>query len=276
MSKFEKLIEYVVNEDMTKARELFHDLCVEKSRGIYENLLDEEELDEAEDAIDESSDEDLDDTDELDEGFDDEFGDELPIEDFQTDIEADEAGVESLGEMGGEDDMEDRVVDLEDAMDELEAKFSEIVDGGEYGDDEEGEEDLGMEFSDDEGEDDFGDEDEDEDEAEEDEFEESAEYVREYTEKVTAPTGSQEVGKGGTSVQDAGKSPVAKSGKGSIKLNTGDEKGASAVSSGSFGDGMSPDKVGKKLGKGPKTAAPKPTTKEKGADSKSPVAKSRK
>ena len=46
-SKFEQLIEYVINDEEAKAKELFHDIVVEKSREIYENLMDEsEELDE--------------------------------------------------------------------------------------------------------------------------------------------------------------------------------------------------------------------------------------
>ena len=266
MSKFEKLIEYVVNEDMEKARELFHDLCVEKSRDIYENLLDEEDLDEADEEIDESdedldeaeevdeSDEDLDEAEEVEEGFmdedDDEFGDELAPDDMMSDIDADEGGMDM--DMGAEEDIEDRVVDLEDALDELEAKFSEIVDGGEYG--EEGEDDMGMEFDDEEeegGEEDMG---MDMDMEDEPEMEES--MVREYTEKVSTPSGSKEAGAGG-SVGPVGKSPVAKSGKGSIKLNTGDESGASDISGvGSFADGMDPKVVGKKVGKGPKAGAP--------------------
>ena len=46
-SKFEQLIEYVINDEEAKAKELFHDIVVEKSREIYENLMDEsEELEE--------------------------------------------------------------------------------------------------------------------------------------------------------------------------------------------------------------------------------------
>ena len=40
--KFEQLIEYIINEDETKARALFHDIVVEKSREIYENIIAEE------------------------------------------------------------------------------------------------------------------------------------------------------------------------------------------------------------------------------------------
>ena len=46
MNRFEQLIEYVINDDEQKARELFHDIVVEKSREIYENLMNEENLEE--------------------------------------------------------------------------------------------------------------------------------------------------------------------------------------------------------------------------------------
>jgi len=45
-NKFEQLIEYVINDETDKAKELFHDIVVEKSREIYENLMNEEEMDE--------------------------------------------------------------------------------------------------------------------------------------------------------------------------------------------------------------------------------------
>ncbi len=38
MNKFEKLIEYVINDETAKARQLFHTIVVEKSRNIYEAL----------------------------------------------------------------------------------------------------------------------------------------------------------------------------------------------------------------------------------------------
>ena len=46
MSKYEQLIEYIINEDEAKARELFHQIVVEKSREIYESLIDEQDLEE--------------------------------------------------------------------------------------------------------------------------------------------------------------------------------------------------------------------------------------
>ena len=42
-SKFEQLIEFVINDEQEKARELFHDIVVEKSRSIYESMMAEEE-----------------------------------------------------------------------------------------------------------------------------------------------------------------------------------------------------------------------------------------
>ena len=63
MNRFEQLIEYVINDEEQKARELFHDIVVAKSREIYENLMqEEEELDEA------KHDEELDEAEEMDEG----------------------------------------------------------------------------------------------------------------------------------------------------------------------------------------------------------------
>ena len=42
MNKYEQLIEHILNEDEQAARALFHQLVVEKSRDIYESLMDEE------------------------------------------------------------------------------------------------------------------------------------------------------------------------------------------------------------------------------------------
>lgn len=44
MSKYEQLIEFIINEQEDKARELFHQIVVEKSREIYESIIDEEDL----------------------------------------------------------------------------------------------------------------------------------------------------------------------------------------------------------------------------------------
>jgi len=47
MNKYEQLIEFIINEQEDKARDLFHQLVVEKSRDIYESLIDEEDFDES-------------------------------------------------------------------------------------------------------------------------------------------------------------------------------------------------------------------------------------
>ena len=69
--KFQQMLEFLVNEDRAKAEELFHEIVVEKSRSIYEGLLEdeEEEVDESDDEeVDESDDEEVEeDTEELDE-----------------------------------------------------------------------------------------------------------------------------------------------------------------------------------------------------------------
>ena len=48
MNKFEQLIEFIINDEEAKAKELFHEVVVEKSREIYENLMKEEEVTEEE------------------------------------------------------------------------------------------------------------------------------------------------------------------------------------------------------------------------------------
>ena len=48
-SKFEEMLERLVNEDRAGAEELFHEIVVEASREIYQSILeseDEEDLDE--------------------------------------------------------------------------------------------------------------------------------------------------------------------------------------------------------------------------------------
>ena len=42
MNKYEQLIEHIINENEEAAKELFHQIVVEKSRDIYESLMDEE------------------------------------------------------------------------------------------------------------------------------------------------------------------------------------------------------------------------------------------
>ena len=152
-SKFEQLIEYVINDEEAKAKELFHDIVVEKSREIYENLMDEDaaELEEAEE-LDEESTHDEDDKAEkagekvtkdieyddkkdkkMDESMDEMMSDQDPIDA----VEAEETGMD-MAEAEGDEDLEDRVVDLEDKLDELMAEFEALM--GDNGNDAVGDE----------------------------------------------------------------------------------------------------------------------------------------
>ena len=54
LNKFENMLEKLVNEDRAGAEELFHEIVVEKSREIYENLL-ENDLEETDKEVEESA-----------------------------------------------------------------------------------------------------------------------------------------------------------------------------------------------------------------------------
>ena len=172
--KFEQLIDFIINENEEQAKALFHDIVVEKSREIYESMMyDEDGMEEGMggqvgDLLDEIGAEEQGMTEEEDDL---EFGDDGDDEEIELDMDDEE---------GGEEGLEDRVVDLEDKLDQLMAEFEEIM--GNEG--EEGSEDFGSE---EDGEDFGGDdeqsmmeakdeEDEEElDESEDDEEEESLE-----------------------------------------------------------------------------------------------------
>jgi hypothetical protein len=174
-NKFEEMLERLVNEDKEGAEALFHEIVVEKSRDIYEGLLEDEEVeettdeevdeatdeevDESEEDLDESDDEDLDEADEeldeADEEVDENFFDVAeadPVDDMMGDIEEPamggdmdmepEMGDDDMG-MGDEDgDVEDRVADLEDELESLKAEFEAMM-GDEEGEGEDDGEDAG-------------------------------------------------------------------------------------------------------------------------------------
>jgi len=163
MNKFEQLVEYVINDETEKARELFHEIVVEKSRNIYEQMMEEEELDEAKDDGDEELEEAKDDGDEeLDESLGGDRADDL-IDDVEAEEQgmsegdeeaefddgAEEIGTDVTHDIEGEHDeggLEDRVVDLEDKLDELMAEFESLMgdEAGEMG----GEDDADMDAMD--------------------------------------------------------------------------------------------------------------------------------
>lgn len=127
MNKFEKLIDYILNEDEANAKALFHKIVVEKSRDIYESLVDEEQGPVRSGQGSQIGQQITDHQDEI-EG--DEIGeaeDDLGGDEFGGD-EADLGG-DADAELGGEGevDIETRVMDLEDALDELKAEFDALM-----------------------------------------------------------------------------------------------------------------------------------------------------
>jgi len=180
-TKFEQLIEYVINDEEAKAKELFHDIVVEKSREIYENLMNED----GEEELDEESDAERDDHaekagrkvakdiewDEKHKRADESFGGDAS-DDLINDVEVEEEGMtmeddaefddeaehdghelthdmEHEHDQEGGEDLEDRVVDLEDKLDELMAEFEAMMgDGGNSVSDMDGGDDLEMDDTD--------------------------------------------------------------------------------------------------------------------------------
>jgi hypothetical protein len=227
-NKFEKMLELLVNEDKEAAQELFHEIVVEKSRDIYESLLeDEADVEEATDEeVDEAADEEVDESDEdLDEDDSEEVEENFNMDSFEVEADDDMGPMDQTGDLAndlgmdmddegeegdeeGEGDVEDRVEDLEDALDDLKAEFEKMMAGDDEGDDmddmgddegeEEPEEAFAFEATDEEV-DEAADEeveeatDEEVEEAADEEVEEgeksASETMREYVEKVSATMG---------------------------------------------------------------------------------------
>lgn len=194
----EQMLESLLNDDQAKAEELFHDYVVNRSRDIYEGLIESELSDEKDD--DEDVEESTDDVDEatddekVEEGSatirieadDDSFGDEQdveiggdPTDDLEGEIGVDADDADEFDAEEEEKDPAELFQDLESIVDELQAKFDAIEGGeGELDDepmgDEEGEE---PEFGDEEG----------SEEEVDDSFDQELATVREYVEKIGAP-----------------------------------------------------------------------------------------
>jgi hypothetical protein len=173
-SQYEQLIEFIINDQHDEAKELFHNLVVAKSRDIYNQIV-AEEMDEE---VEENMDHDMDEAEDMEENYDhdmDEAGDDMSMDqtdDMMHDIEADHDGMDNdddgmemhsddmdMGDHEGDEGMEDRVMDLEDALEDLKAEFEKLM----------------------------------AQEKEEPEHQDHAEegVVREYVEKVSAPSNSE-------------------------------------------------------------------------------------
>lgn len=213
--KFEKLLDYLVNEEMDKANELFHEIVVEKSREIYEQMI-AEEAEEQDESVEEDSDEQ---DESVEEGsYDDEEQDESVEEDMDDDEQNESYGMdddETTLEIGGDSgdklvkDIEDQdAMDMGDAggdvsqgekqildvVSQLHAEFQDLlakVDGDMEGDMPADDAAADIEF-DDEEEDTEGDDEEDESLmmgiAE-------GRRLREYSEKVSDGHGAEKKGK---------------------------------------------------------------------------------
>ena len=162
-NQFEQLIEYVINDEDAKAKELFHQIVVSKSRQIYENLMQEDNamgmepteidtnVDEGDDMMGGSQSGDMiDDVQAEEEGMM-ETDDDA---DAEFDDEAEEAGDDLTSDMEDEHDMDSEeaasksdVMDLSDKLDELMAQFEDMMGGGDMGNDsmdDMGMDDMGM------------------------------------------------------------------------------------------------------------------------------------
>jgi hypothetical protein len=229
-NKFEQLIELFIAEDEAAAKDLFHEIVVEKSRDIYESLTDEDQVEETaevdEDAVEEAEEIEESDFDEAELGGD-------AADDMIDDIEADEEGL-SMEDDDAEEEIEDRVVDLEDALDELKAEFEALMGGDDAADDDamDMEPEMDMDMGDEEGEEEEGEEEEEMESAYE-----SEEMVREYTEKAPAPVTSEEgdgstgpvAGKndmGGKAVDPTGEESGAPTPKSTVQTDAHDTRGA--------------------------------------------------
>ena len=165
MNKFEQLIEFVINDDEKKAKALFHEIVVEKSKDIYEEIMSEEEITEKKQGYDDRENEHLGAKDGAESGKkqsmkdreDDSRGDygnrkgDGPIDESEElggsqvdslidEVEAEEQGVRmedeeeeiemidiDVDDDNGEEELEDRVVDIEDKLDELMGEFEELM-----------------------------------------------------------------------------------------------------------------------------------------------------
>lgn len=160
-AKFEKLIDLIINEDQERAEQLFHEIVVEKSREIYESLMDEElGEDQATDLMQEiEAEETMGEMTMEDEVEDEEVAGDFDTEEDMDDMEAgDEAEMDDemdadaeMGDMGSEEAAtKDDIMDLEDKLDQLLAAFEEEFgasdeeEGEEEGGEEEGEEESGV------------------------------------------------------------------------------------------------------------------------------------
>lgn len=277
--KYEQLIDLIVNEQDEKARELFHEIVVEKSREIYESMMDEEMMGEqGEEMVGEVGDL-------MDEISAEESGDVVEAEDdadIAFDDEAEEAGDEMTHDMEDDHDEEGSVEkadlgDIKDKLDDLMAEFEALMSGDEGSAEVGGDEEMMEEASEDE---------EAVEESAEDSVEEEEVMEAVQLKKVPGLYGSKIGGDDGANtksptltspkVKTAGVNPVKFSGdheavptgpKGPSNYGTKGEK--EVPGAGNFKNAPGKDNF-KEKGE----SAPKPVTSQaSGVNNKSPVSK---
>jgi hypothetical protein len=263
--KFEQLIDLIINENEEQAKALFHDIVVEKSREIYESMMDEDDMmnqpsGQVQDLLDEIGSEE--------EGMSEEEEEEFDIADMDDDGE-ETVDIEMDDEEGGEEGLEDRVVDLEDKLDQLMAEFEEIMGG----DDDMGDDDMGDEegdMGDMGGDDDMGDMD-----GEEDPMMEAI-----TLKKISVTHGDNGVQNKSTVDANSGQAgmdsrPVKFSGA-SEAVPTGPKGPSNAYAKGETSvKGAGSFKNAPAQNNADLTSAPKPVTKDEAGKVRSPVAESR-
>ena len=295
MSKFEKLLDLLVNEHKDEAEKLFHEIVVEKSRSIYEGILEDEEAETTEESADK------DDADEVEEAMHpDEKGKKkkkMKEEDAEEEVEETEEPAESadetIEEIGG-DATDDLLSDIEaegegmDMDDEEEGGMDHDGDFDDDGDDDEETEEMfePLEKELDQLKDEFAkimDKDDDKEKVNAMMHPESADkdadtIVKEYAEMVKSGHGAEKMGK--EAGADQKKSPVAGKNK-PVNDAKAHSMGGGAEEKGGVGKALTGD-TAKPMGKTYKNAggsksqkldmAPKAETSEGSADTKSPVA----
>jgi hypothetical protein len=264
----------VINDEEQKARELFHDIVVAKSREIYESLMQEEaeeELDESaeeeEEELDESAEEEVEESAMGGDAADDLIDEVEMEEESDINMEGDDEGEggdfgDEGSEGGDEPATKDDIMDLESKLDQLMAEFEQQM-----GD--EGMEGDGDDFGADEGGDAI-----EVDDTEEMDLEEPGMMEAVSLKAAPKPTTSEEGGVNKKSTVAANSGATGMAGK---PVHAGGEMGGRHDAPGAYSNST------KELGvKGPqdaakgafKTAAPKPVTSQaSGVNTRSPLAK---
>jgi hypothetical protein len=247
--KFEKLIDLIINENTEQASDLFHDIVVEKSREIYESIMEEEMMDDdmyeedpggqVGDLMDEIQSEEhgmMEDDEDVDA-----MDDEMDMADADDSFDL---GDEDFGDDEGGEEVEDAVIRIEDKLDQLMAEFESIMGG-----------------------------DADMDDAEEVEVdaEEDSEEVMEAVQlqKVSVTHGDNGVQTKSTVAANSGQRGMASK---PVAASTTTETGRAAPTTKDLkGAGSFKNAPGQK--KQELSAAPKPVTKDGSSNDRSPVAK---